>query len=102
MMIQKHSCTGAFLSIDQPYVLAGQIFKSPNSERIFGSGYKSKVAIKKIDHDWFKIGEVSGEKRNIIFTAFRMEEMRPRNVRVAHIEGLETIRTARICRKNIK
>src|SRR4030042_2439279 len=102
MMIQKHSCTGAFLSIDQPYVLTGQIFKSPNAERIFGSGYKSKVAIKKIDHDGFDIRKIRGKKRDIVFIAFSVQEMGPSNIRIAHVQGFQSICAPCIGREDIE
>ena len=92
MMIQKDPCPGTLLPVDKPDLLFEQGLRIHGYARGFlGATTKSDIPTEKIDHDRFYIGQIVRKERDIVFSAFRIEEMRPGNIRISLVQGLESI-----------
>ena len=101
-MVQENPCAGTLLTIDKPNPFFSQVLESMDMKRIFRGDQKPKVPAKEVDHNRFHIRKIGREERDIVFAAFRVKEVGPGNIRVAHVEGLETIGASCIRREDIE
>ena len=83
MVVRELPRAGPFLPVYEADVLARQVLEAADIQRVVAGNEKAQLPVVEVHDHGLDVGHVDGQEGDVVFARFRVEEVRPRDVRVA-------------------